>query len=212
MGNERVAWHFTGNTLRDGSPIPAIGETLIYDGKIKLCESGYHWSLKPHQALRYAPGSRLHMVQYGGEVIMGDDKGVSSQRTILATIDAEHLMRRFATDQALSVAHLWDMPEVVKEYLTTLDGSKQAAAADAAWAAAWAAAGAALAVDEAAASAAAWASNVAPLWDMPEVVAVWAAARAAAWAAHAAAADAAAAWAECDRRVYAAFGVSENGK
>ena len=158
MGNEQVAWHFTRDTLRDGSPIPAAGETLIYKGRIELCESGYHWSLKPHQALRYAPGNRLHMVRYGGEVLTGHDKGVSSERTILATTDAEPLLRRFAADQALSVAHLWDMPEVVKEYLTTLDGSKQAAArataaraadaaaydadADAAYAAAYAAAAA----------------------------------------------------------------------
>ncbi len=194
MANDRIAWHFTGATLRDGSPIPAIGETLIYKGRIKLCERGYHWSLKPHQALEYAPGNLLHMVRYGGEVLTGDDKGVSSERTILATIDAEHLLRRFAADQALSVAHLWDMTDVVREYLTTLDESKRIAAwVDAKSAAdgftAWAAGAAAWAAARAAAAAAARE-----------------AARGAAWAA------AGAAWAEFDRRVYAAFGVSDHGE
>ena len=177
-----IAWHFTGAKLRDGSPIPAIGETLVYKGRIVLCERGYHWSLKPHQALPYAPGKLLHMVRYGGEVFIGNDKGVSSERTILATIDAEHLLRRFAADQALSVAHLWDMPDVVREYLTTLDESKRIAAWEAAWEAA-----------RAAAAAVAWA----------------AAREAARAAARAAAGDAV--WdvtrAEFDRRVYAAFGM-----
>ena len=208
MGNEQVAWHFTRDTLRDGSPIPAVGETLIYKGRIELCASGYHWSLKPHQALRYAPGNRLHMVRYGGEVLTGGDKGVSSERTILATIDAEHLMRRFAADQALSVAPMWDMPEVVLEYLTTLDGSKQAAAALAADAAAYAGAVAAAADAGAAAWAAAWASDAAAY---ARAVAAAADARAVA-AAAAWASDAADAGAEFDRRVYSAFGVSENGK
>jgi hypothetical protein len=79
----------------------------------------------------------LHRVSYGGRVAEQDDKGVSSERTILASIDATQLLRRFAADQALSVAHLWAMPETVREYLTTLDESTRAAAAEAAWAAAW---------------------------------------------------------------------------
>lgn len=199
-----IAWHFTGNTLRDGSPIPAIGETLRFDGKIRLCERGYHWSLKPHQALEYAPGALLHMVRYGGEVITCGDKGVSSERTILATIDAKTLLRRFAADQALSVAHLWDMPDVVREYLTTLDETKRDAAHIAARAT-LALVVAARDPEDSAYRAAAWAAA-----GMPSIAA-WggalgaAAARAAAMGARVP--DRAAAWAEFDRRVYAAFGV-----
>ena len=127
-----TAWHFTGNTLRDGSPIPAIGETLVFPGKVEMCRSGYHWSLKPHQALRYAPGPILHKVSFGGYVETREDKGVSSERTIIASIDATHLLRRFVADRALGVSHLWDIPEVVRDYLTTLDESKRVAAWDAA--------------------------------------------------------------------------------
>jgi hypothetical protein len=209
---DNTAWHFTGNTLRDGSPIPAIGETLVFPHKVEICRSGYHWSLKPHQALRYAPGATLHKVSFGGYVEMGDDKGVSSERTIIASIDATHLFRRFAADQALSVSHLWDMPDVVRAYLKTLDESKRAATWAAAGDAAWAAAGAA-------AWAAAWAAARAATW-----ATAWYAARAAAGAyaraaaraaagdaaraaARAAAGDAAraAAMQEFDRRVYEAF-------
>ncbi len=46
-----LAYHFTGETLRDGSPIPAIGETLYFRDKIELCKSGYHASLHPFDAL-----------------------------------------------------------------------------------------------------------------------------------------------------------------
>lgn len=143
-----IAYHFTGDKLRDGNPIPPIGQTLVFPGKIEICHTGYHWSEKPHQALQYAPGPMLHKVSYGGEIQRQGDKGCSSERTIIATIDATHLMRRFAADQALSVAHLWDMPQVTRDYLTTLDegprdaawAAARAAARDAARAAAWAAA------------------------------------------------------------------------
>jgi hypothetical protein len=144
-----IAWNFTGDTLRDWSPIPPIGHTLVYPGQIEMCEAGYHWSLTPWEALRYAPGSMLHKVRVGGSVIYKDDKGVSSERTILASLDATYLLQRFAADQALSVAHLWNMPEVVRECLTTLDPKKREKAAavalaeeEAAWVAwvAWVAA------------------------------------------------------------------------
>ena len=204
-----TAWHFTGNTLRDGSPIPAIGETLVFPDEVEICKSGYHWSLKPHHALRCAPGATLHKVRFGGYVKMGYDKGVSSERTIIASIDATHLLRRFAADQALSVSHLWDMPKVVRDYLTTLDESKRDAARNAAWNAARNAAGvadrsAAGIAARAAAGVAAWSAAMDAAWSV-----AWGAARAAAGVA---AMDAAwsAAWdaavQEFDRRVYEAFG------
>ncbi len=217
-----IAWHFTGDKLRDGSPIPPIGHTLVHAGKIEMCVSGYHWSRTPFQALNYAPGPLLHKVRVGGTIMEKDgDKGVSSERTILATIDATQLTRRFAADQALSVAHLWPMPDVVREYLVDLDEAKRSAARSAAWSAAmsasWSAAGsaagsaawsAARSAAESAARSAAWsaAGNAA------ESAAASAAARAAArdaagdaarYAAWDAAWDAAAT--DFNRRVFAAF-------
>jgi hypothetical protein len=223
-----IAYHFTGKTLHDGRPIPAIGDTLRHEGKLIICEQGLHWSRQPFDALKYAPGPYLHRVRVGGQIVEQDDKGASTERTILATIDATHLMRRFAADQALSVAHLWNMPEVVREYLTTLDERKldAAVAAEAAdWAAAWAAARAAAwaaaRAAEAAAEAADWAAAdaaVAAWYAAARAAAAWvaraageAAARAAEAAARAAAGDAAraaalaAARADFNARVERAF-------
>ena len=149
-----IAYHFTGDTLRDGRPIPAIGEKLIHHGEIIWCKSGLYASPKASQALQYARGNWLHRVECGQIEREDDDKFVCRERTILQTIDAEQLMHRFAADQALSVAHLWDVPDVVRYYLTSLDATKRAAAADAAADAADAAAAAAAAWDAAADAAA----------------------------------------------------------
>jgi len=204
-----IAYHFTGDRLRDGRPVPAIGETLRHEGKLVICKRGLHWSRDPFDVLRYAPGPYLHRVRVGGQIVEQDDKGASTERTILATIDATHLMRRFAADQALSVAHLWNMPQIVRDYLTTLDDTKRAAAR---------AAAAEAAARAAAEAAAAWTAVDAAAWDPRAAAldaaraaryAVWDAARAAAAAraARAAALDAARATARTDfnSRVVRAF-------
>lgn len=157
----KIAYHFTGPTLRDGRPIPQIGEPLIHTGRVVICKSGFHASLTPWDAVQYAPGNLLHRVLCEDIADTQIDKLVCRRRTILATIDAQHLLRRFAADQALSVAHLWNMPGIVREYLEKLGPEKRAAARDAAWGAAWDAA-------RAAARAAAWDDAA---WD-----AAWAAA------------------------------------
>jgi hypothetical protein len=184
----QYGWHFVGETLRDGRPIPADGEWLEHKGPLELCESGLHFSLHPFDALRYAPGTTLCLVEIGGEVIMGDDKGVCSRRRIVARMDATEMLRYFARMQALSVVHLWDAPDVVLDWL--MSGNEKIRAA--AWAAAWAAE-----------VAAAWAAEGAAAW-----AAVGAAARGAAWAAAWAAARGAArgaAWDDFDALVRECF-------
>jgi hypothetical protein len=164
-----LAWHFVGDTLRDGRPVPPDGEWLLHPGKLILCEEGLHWSRQPFDALNYAPGPILCLVEIGGTIHepKGEDKGISSQRKIIARMDATELMRYFARMQALSVTHLWadadDPDDVVLEYLLTgenRDAARAAARAaawdaarDAAWDDAWAAACDAA---RAAARAAAW--------------------------------------------------------
>jgi hypothetical protein len=78
-----------------------------------------------------------------GEVSADDAFWVVLREDILD----ESVLREFARWCALSVAHLWDMPDVVRAYLETGDekirASASDAASDAAWAAAWAAARAA---------------------------------------------------------------------
>jgi hypothetical protein len=148
------AWHFVGDTLRDGRPVPDDGVKLVHSGNVSICNSGLHASLRPSHALEYAPGATLCLVECGGKIIHQSDKLVCSERTIIARMDATDLLRYFARQQALSVVHLWDAPDVVLDYLMGDDAAGDAAraaardaawaaAGDAAWDAAWAAAWAA---------------------------------------------------------------------
>ena len=158
-----MGYHFTADTLRDGRPIPPIGEWLVHDGPLVVCKSGLHTSKHVFDALRWAPGPRLHRVQLLGELQPhGEpiDKYVGRRRRIIASLDATELLRGYARWCALRVIDLWDAPPVVREFLTTGDERLRYAARAAAWAAedaAWAAAGAA--EDAARAARAAWAAE-----------------------------------------------------
>jgi hypothetical protein len=189
-----LAWHFVGDALRDGRPVPADGEWLEHNGPLVMCESGLHASERIIDALKYAPGATICRVELDGEMLNYNDKLVARRRMIMWRIDGDEVLRAFARRVALDVAHLWDMPDVVRQYLETGDESLRAAA----WAAAWAAAGAAAgpaAGDAAgdAAWAAAWAAAGAAAWDAARAAA-GTAAWAAAWAARAAAQDKYNAW------------------
>lgn len=142
-----IAYHFVGNTLRDGRPVPPDGEWLVHEGPIVICASGLHASRHPFDALQYAPGNTLCLVEIEGDIVEQGDKLVGRRRRIVRRIDAEPLMREFARWCALQVIEYWDAPYIVRQYLTTGDESLRAAAwaaaRAAARAAAWAAAGAA---------------------------------------------------------------------
>ena len=133
------AWHFVGDKLLDGRAIPPDGVVLRHDGPLVLCAQGLHASLHPFDALQYAPGNTLCLVECAGRFAYEADKLVCSKRTIIARMDAELLLRHFARQQALSVVHLWDAPQVVLDYLMG-DDAARAAAWVAARAAAWVAA------------------------------------------------------------------------
>jgi hypothetical protein len=214
------AWHFTNCTLRNGDPIPPIGEWLEWTGPIAMCRLGLHASRHPFDALQYAPGSILHRVECEDVVEEQDDKLVCRRRKILHSVDCEKLLRRFAKDEALSVIHLWDAPQIVLDYLCSDTEDLREAAWAAAWAAAWEAAWAASC---AAAREAAWeaarAATRAATWEATREAtraatweaaraATWEAARAATWAASRAAARVAAwaaSWEEFSQRIVAAF-------
>ena len=158
------AWHFVGDTLRDGRPIPADGEWLEHEGEAIMCVRGLHASRCVLDALRYAPGNTLSRVVLGGDIQKGDDKVVVTRRKILWRIDAEALLFEAARLYALEVADLWDAPKVVLNFLKTGDESLRSAARDAAWNAARAAWNAAWAA-RAAAGNAAWAAAGNAAWD-----------------------------------------------
>ena len=162
-----LAWHFADTQMRDGTPLGAPGEIEIHHGPLVMYVSGLHASERLLDALRYAPGSLLRRVRLGGEILRDNDKMVASRREVLWECDMTPALRLFARRCALDVAHLWDMPPVVREYLMT--GREDIM--DAAWDAA-----------RAAARAAAWAATRAAAWDAA-ADAAWDAAGDAAWAA-----------------------------
>lgn len=192
------AWHFVGDKLRDGRPIPADGEWLVHEGPVQICESGLHASREPFDALKYAPGATVCLVECEDVVEEQADKLVCRRRRIVARMDVTELLRRFARLRALSVIHLWrsDPPDVVLEYLMT--GAERAAAYDAAYDAALSSAN-----DAAHAAAHAAASNAVSAARAAGQNAVWAASGAAAGAAWEAAW--AAARAEFNALVYECF-------
>jgi len=125
-------WHFC--TMRGGEPILrdgiplAIGEWLPEIPEPALCKRGYHASERAIDALRYAPGPWVSRVTVRG-CVRGDDKVVGSTRRHDPGFDATSVLRAFARRCALDVAHLWDMPAVVRSYLESGDKSMRAAAA-----------------------------------------------------------------------------------
>jgi hypothetical protein len=132
----KIYYHFTSDKLRYGRRIPAIGKWLKHDGKVKLCSSGLHASPTAYDALSYAPGQMLHRVHMRGIAGREEDKVVGSARKIVSTIDATALLRLFARKQALSCIHLWDCPDITKQYLETGDEGLRYAAHSAAHSAA----------------------------------------------------------------------------
>ena len=159
------AYHFLADSgkLRDGRASPPDGVWLVHEGDIEMCQSGLHASRRPLDALHYAPGSLLCRVEDRKDITEEKDKLVCRERRIIWRQDATDMLRAFARQCAADVAHLWDPPEVVLQYLRTGDETLRAAAWDAARAAARAAA-------EDAARAAAWDATEDAGWD-----AAWAA-------------------------------------
>lgn len=133
MSNKPIrAWHFVGNALRDGRPVPADGVWLKHDGPLVMCTYGLHASVEPFDALKYAPGPILCLVECHGQIIRGLDKLVCSERRILTRMNATDMLRYYARMQALSVVHLWDAPAIVLDYLMTGDEEIRDAAREAA--------------------------------------------------------------------------------
>ena len=152
-------WHIAENTCTLGhgdERLIVVGETLTVAGPIFMCGHGLHACARLLDALAYANGTVICEVILGADAYTEADKSVSTSRTCIAMTTpevGERILRNFARWCALDVAHLWDMPEDVRQYLETGDESVRSAAETAAWTAARAAAEAAA---EAAARAAAW--------------------------------------------------------
>ena len=134
-----------------------------------LCKSGLHASERLVDALKYAPGPYLWLVELGGEIVQGDDKVVGTERTYVDGFDVTDLLREFGRKQALiNIERLYNYCpkkdyDLIVEYLKTGDEDIRSTAESAAWStarsaagtAAWDAAGAARSAAYAAARSAA---------------------------------------------------------
>lgn len=129
-----IAYHFVGEKLRDGSPVPPDGKWLRFKGIPTLCVRGLHASVDPFDALQYAPGCTLCLVEVpdpservsnrsykGAATIVNTDKLVSVARRIIKRADFRGHLCRFGRMQALKVINLQKAPEVVVEFLKTGD-------------------------------------------------------------------------------------------
>jgi len=99
-----IAWYFSNNERElgngDGRPI-IVGETHKVTGTPVLCQHGLHGSIKPLDALQYAKGHYLYRVEIGGDIVVGNDKIVGTERTYLQEINAEDILRKFARKVAM---------------------------------------------------------------------------------------------------------------
>ena len=151
----------------DGRDI-AIGVTHTVEGELELCGNGLHASKNVLDALSYAPGTHLWIVELSGDILHGEDKCCSRERTYIQHTEATDLLRVFARKCAIDVAHLWDDPDIVARFLQTgfenLEGDVLDAAFDAAWSSARAVAWAAARATGDSCGASAWAAAGAAAW------------------------------------------------
>lgn len=125
MGKRNFGWHFTGDKLRDGSPLPRPMVWERYKGTLLMCRSGLHVGVTPWDALGYAPGDNLRLVEYAEVGEAQKDKIVCAKRRTIAQMDANELLRYFARMQAISCIDRWkqEPTDVVLDYLATGDDS-----------------------------------------------------------------------------------------
>jgi hypothetical protein len=163
------AWHF----LPEDSRLRWGSHEQVKVGKVyslpphempELCKRGMHGSVRPLDALQYAPGPIICRVRLWGDVQQGDDKIVARHREVVAMADATRTLHEFAlwcAEQALALIPNPDprSRNALAVKRAWLDGEATDAELDAAGAAAWAAAwAAARAAARDAAGGAAWAA------------------------------------------------------
>ena len=109
-----LAWHFVSadRKLRDGNSVAPGYVYAVDPDELSLCQWGLHASVRPLDALRYAPGPIICRVECRGRVLHDTDKLVCSEREVLWMADATDALRGFARQCAQDVLHLWNPPDV----------------------------------------------------------------------------------------------------
>ena len=108
------AWHFVREDRRlgygDGN-IVAPGYVYEVSGPVELCRWGLHASVKPLDALKFAPGPIVCRVELSGQIKTAEDKAVATRREVLWMSDATNTLHEFAcqvAEQALRDASVDD--------------------------------------------------------------------------------------------------------
>ena len=82
-----------------------VGESLSVKPPIVLCAYGLHASRRVLDALTYAPGPMLAVVELSGSIIEGNDKLVATTRTVLWMQDVSTVLHHAACDFAERALH-----------------------------------------------------------------------------------------------------------
>ena len=160
MSRAVMAWHWVVKgedgklKLRDGRDVPPVGEVLVHEGEVEICESGLHASRRVIDALRYIPDGATVLCRVKCEDVVDeqDDKLVCRKRTVVWLHDCEKVLHEAAcifAEHALTIAGIkddgsnasWNAIHTKRRWLkgeATDDELEEAEAA--AWSAAWAAA------------------------------------------------------------------------
>ena len=81
---------------KNGNHLWKLGEWYKFDGKIEICEQGFHACKKPLDSLEYVYGDKWFVVEAKGKIINGDDKFVASEMRLVKEIDINKIVKRFA--------------------------------------------------------------------------------------------------------------------
>jgi hypothetical protein len=96
-----------------------LGETHTVKGRLMMCERGLHASKNILDALDYAPGPVIYIVNVSAEIV-GDDKICSRSRTyVRGGIDIRHILLKFARMCLLDAINPQKTPDIIIRYLKT---------------------------------------------------------------------------------------------
>jgi len=107
-----TAYHFLAHGGRLRKPVNGhthvVAGLALHEDEIQLCVRGLHASIKPIDALQYAPGPCLTLVECSGKIVKDIDKIVCTDRKVIAgPVDVTDIIVRFAqwcTDRANATA------------------------------------------------------------------------------------------------------------
>ena len=99
------------------------GLTHTVEPSLDQCDHALHAHRRAIDALRYAHGPLICIVELGGETLHGDRRLVATKRTYLKVIDGEVLISKFCRRCDLDTLELWERlfggPGSIRSHLGT---------------------------------------------------------------------------------------------